>query len=71
MFANVCYVIAAASWVLVASRAGLLILIDATAMQTLQWLYLSATYALLVSAVMFSIAALPQLACQTQPPTKD
>ena len=67
MFTNVCYIMAATSWVLVLSRAGLLILIDATAMPTLQWLYLSAAYPLLVCAAMFSIAALPQLACEPQP----
>ena len=60
---NPCYVLALACWTLVLVRALLLVLIDITSFHALQTLYMSPAYFLQVSAVFFSIAALPQLAC--------
>ena len=62
MFENVCYVLALASWTLVASRAAVLILIDANVFPALQPSYLTPAFFALVSAAIFSIAALLQLA---------
>jgi hypothetical protein len=61
MFENVCYVLALASWTLVVSRAGVLIFVDANVFPALQPSYLTPAYFALVSAAVFSIAALLQL----------
>ena len=59
--ANVCYILAAASWLLVFVRASLLILIDATSFHVLFASYISPAYFMLVSAAVLSCAACLQL----------
>jgi hypothetical protein len=61
-FANGCYVMALALWVLIFARATLLMLITATSFPALLSLYLAPAYFLLVGAVVFSLGALVQLA---------
>jgi hypothetical protein len=58
---NTCYVVALVSWVLVFSRASLLILIDATSFPALNHTYLTPAYFLLMSAAVLSCAALLNL----------
>jgi hypothetical protein len=60
---DVCYVMAAASWLLVFVRTSLLILIDVTSFPALDPLYLSPAYFLLMSGAVLSCAALFNLAC--------
>jgi hypothetical protein len=59
---NICYVVALASWVLVFSRASLLILIDATSFPALNLTYLTPAHFLLMSGAVLSCAALLNLA---------
>jgi hypothetical protein len=59
---NICYVVALVSWVLVFSRASLLILIDATSFPALNLTYLTPAYFLLMSGAVLSCAALLNLA---------
>jgi hypothetical protein len=59
---NICYVVALVSWVLVFSRASLLILIDATSFPALNQTYIAPAYFLLMSGAVLSCAALLNLA---------
>lgn len=61
-FANACYLIALALWVLVFARVTLLVLIASTSFPALIPLYLAPAYFLLIGAVVFSLGALVQLA---------
>jgi hypothetical protein len=63
---NVCYVVAAASWLLVLSRVAVLLLIDITSFPALSFAYMAPAQYMLVCAAVFSCAAWRQLA-STQP----
>jgi hypothetical protein len=59
---NICYVMALVSWILVATRIGLLMLISATSFPALKVHYMAPTYFMLISGAVFSCAAWLQLA---------
>jgi hypothetical protein len=59
--ANMCYLMALVSWVLVMSRVALLVLIDVTSFPALQLHYLAPAYFFLVCGAVFSCSAGMQL----------
>ncbi len=59
--ANMCYIMAFTSWMLVMLRAALLILIDVTSFPALEPFYLAPAYFFLVSGAVFSCAACLEL----------